>query len=188
MKSCVVVAHPDDETLWAGGFLARYARESVWEVVCCTIPRADPIRADKFLNACGVLGARGIVHPAIEQSAGESLTHLNDIDLSEYDYIMTHNAWGEYGHIHHRNVHSWVLDTYPHKRLGVFGHRSVARGVHSITLTEREQSVKMAALECYNHILPYNGREMTKCAALLERYIDSGEVLFNVETFDGAMP
>ena len=56
----MLVAHGDDESLWGGGLLARYAHKN-WTVVCCTVPWADPIRTDKFRDACAVFNARPVV-------------------------------------------------------------------------------------------------------------------------------
>jgi len=55
----VVVAHPDDETLWTGGTIL--ARPS-WRWFVAAICRAgDPDRAPKFRRALEVLGAEGVL-------------------------------------------------------------------------------------------------------------------------------
>jgi hypothetical protein len=41
----------------------------------------------------------------------------------------------------------------------------------------------MAALQCYNHSLLHNGIEMTKAAALLDRYFVSEGRSFSVESY-----
>src|ERR1051325_7321430 len=58
-NAVMVVAHPDDESLWGAGIVLRYKKN--WTVICCTVPYHDPIRAEKFRNACGVLGAAGVL-------------------------------------------------------------------------------------------------------------------------------
>src|SRR4030042_2372337 len=56
-RCAVIVAHPDDETLWAGGFILTNP-EVKWTVV--TICRkSDTDRAPKFFKALEELGAAG---------------------------------------------------------------------------------------------------------------------------------
>jgi LmbE family N-acetylglucosaminyl deacetylase len=61
MRRAVVVAHPDDESIFCGGLLARYAAED-WTVISCSVPLRDghPLeeidRGSKFYFACEVLG------------------------------------------------------------------------------------------------------------------------------------
>ncbi|MGH3869131.1 MAG: PIG-L deacetylase family protein [Pseudonocardiaceae bacterium] len=59
----VVAAHPDDETLGAGGTIVRLAASGievhVLAVGCCRHPSSDPVRrVREFDEACAVLGAR----------------------------------------------------------------------------------------------------------------------------------
>ena len=41
-KNLMVVAHPDDETMWGGSLPIRYPGD--WFIVCCTVPKRDPER------------------------------------------------------------------------------------------------------------------------------------------------
>lgn len=186
MKRAVVVAHPDDETLWAGGMIIRHPGD--WTVICCTIPATDPIRAVKFHEACKILGAESQVFPHTEPPANERITWLDEIDLSGYDHIVTHNSMGEYGHQQHRDVHRYVVRNYGKKLITTFGYREGGYGVHKIELTEFESARKLKALKCYDHCLPYDGRCPPKWEALLHRYIQTGGINFDIETYDGAMP
>ena len=57
VRAAVIVAHPDDEILWMGGFLLMNA-EYQWKVV--TLCRGkDPDRAPKFSKVMKYIGAIG---------------------------------------------------------------------------------------------------------------------------------
>lgn len=161
----IVIAHPDDEVLWCGGLVLRYPAR--WSIICCTIPRTDPIRAWKFYDACASLGVmRARVFPFIEPDPREPLRNI-DLDLSAYELIVTHNAAGEYGHIHHRSLHRFIADRYPDKTV-TFGYGAEGTEVERIVLSEEEKRRKRAALACYDHTSPMDGKP--KSEALLARY------------------
>ena len=57
LRAAVVVAHPDDETLWCGGYILAHP-DFDWRIV--TLCRAsDPDRAPKFYRVLEQLGAVG---------------------------------------------------------------------------------------------------------------------------------
>jgi hypothetical protein len=170
-----ITAHPDDETLWAGGLIQK----GDWTVICCSVPRIDPERAYKFYRSCDILGVKSRVLPYTEGSPSEPFKHLDRIeDLHEFDGVLTHNATGEYGHVHHRGVHDWVVKSFggPVYTFG-FG-----AGEFEYNLTEEEIFRKMKALQCYDHRLPYNGVMPMKWEALLDRYMQDQN--FKIESFD----
>lgn len=160
----VVVAHPDDESLWCGGLLARYPAR--WTIICCSIPRIDPVRAWKFFDACNVLMARPRLLPFVETGPHEPMKSLDHLDLAEHDLIVTHNAQGEYGHQHHIDVHRHIAARWP-DRMVTIGYGE-PRPKRLIALTEAEAKIKRAALRCYDHVSPTDGRP--KWQALLDRY------------------
>lgn len=137
----VVVAHPDDETLWAGGLLAANPDT---HVLCCSVPRAKPERAVYFIEACAVLGVYGFVAGGL---AGNGLVDVEPaMKIAPlYDEIVTHNAVGEYGHPAHVQVHEAM------RALGVpmrvFGFGLEAGPPMPAALYER----KLAALACYRN-------------------------------------
>jgi LmbE family N-acetylglucosaminyl deacetylase len=101
LRVAVVVAHPDDETLWAGGTLLLHP---AWQVTIVTLCRGgDADRAPRFARACAALGARGRMAdlddgpaqhplpPALVQATVRAL--LEDAD---FDLVVTHGARGEY--------------------------------------------------------------------------------------------
>jgi LmbE family N-acetylglucosaminyl deacetylase len=113
----VVVARPDDETLWAGGLLLSHPGWSPFIVTLCR--GKDPDRAPKFQRALERLGAGGAMGdlddgpdqiplpPASLQDAILSLLPERD-----YDILLTHAPSGEYTrHRRHEEVSGaiWAL-------------------------------------------------------------------------------
>lgn len=176
MRRALVVAHPDDETLWFGGLLA--AEPGDWTVICCSIPRADPTRAWKFFDACDVLGAKARLLPYVETGTKEDLINLELLDLSDFDQIVTHNSVGEYGHHHHIHLNRVLTSRYPDKV--VTGGYGKATGPKLIVLNGHQMGVKLAALRCYDHTSPTDGKP--KWRALIDRY--GSQFDLGVETYD----
>ena len=97
----VIVAHPDDETLWAGGMILMNPG-CKWTIV--SLCRAnDKDRAPKFFNALEVYGASGAMgnlddspeqKPLLKGDVEESITSL--LPQINYDLIVTHSPAGEY--------------------------------------------------------------------------------------------
>jgi LmbE family N-acetylglucosaminyl deacetylase len=179
----IVVAHPDDETLWCGGLMVRFPRR--WTVICCSIPRVDPIRACKFFEACEVLGAKPRLLPFTESPPNEPLGHLDALELNGFDCIVTHNEAGEYGHRHHRDVHAHVVARAAGRCVAI-GYRTDARrdadpgAICTLRLSTPDYWHKRQALARYDHTSPSDGR--AKCDALLDRY---GSVFdLSVETYE----
>lgn len=107
----VVVAHPDDETIWMGGTLSS----NNWNVTIVSLCRKhDKDRAPKFLRVCKEYNARCFMSDLeddslLEIDVNEVIERINSmIDKSEYDYIFTHGENGEYGHKRHIDVHNAI--------------------------------------------------------------------------------
>lgn len=170
MRRALVVAHPDDESLWFGGLLA--AEPGDWTVICCSVPRTDPIRAEKFFDACKVLGAKAELIRIVESETMD----LSSLDLSGFDQIVTHNSVGEYGHKHHVQIHRHLSARHD----VVTGCYGKAPGPKRIVLNEYQLGLKMAALRCYDHISPTDG--IPKWRALIDRY--GSQFDLGIETYD----
>ena len=97
----VIVAHPDDETLWAGGTILLHP-EWCWKVYAlCRASDSD--RAPKFRRALSALGAKGRM---ADLDDGPEQYPLSDIEVQgkvfelvgrcNFDRVITHAPYGEY--------------------------------------------------------------------------------------------
>lgn len=100
-QAAVIVAHPDDETLWCGGYILAHP-EFLWRIV--TLCRAsDPDRAPRFRQVLRRLGAEGEMAdlddgpeqaPLPEAQVRETAARL--LGGTGYNLILTHGPQGEY--------------------------------------------------------------------------------------------
>ena len=164
---CIVVAHPDDETLWAGGLVLKN-NDLDWSALCCSIPRIDPIRAWDWHMACQKLGInRTLLCPFQETSPDTPLECVPIVRGASC--IVTHGMQGEYGHAHHRQIHWMYTDS---STVPVLCFNVGQSSEYTIVLSDEEFSAKMAALKSYHHgtVYPPLGSDVPKWEALLHRY------------------
>ena len=111
----VLVAHPDDETLWAGGTLLT---ERLWAPFVCSACRAsDADRAPKFQRVLKRLGAQGAMadlddSPEQPRLADEQVEQalLGCLPSRQFERILSHSPLGEYTrHQRHEDVARAVL-------------------------------------------------------------------------------
>jgi LmbE family N-acetylglucosaminyl deacetylase len=108
VRTAVVVAHPDDETLWAGEYLRTHPGT---DVLVCTIPIKDPQRCADFFEVCKALKANGsFVARHTDREPLKGLRHVQRL-VEGYDLVLTHNEIGEYGHEQHIAVHKAMKTT-----------------------------------------------------------------------------
>jgi len=114
-KALVVVAHPDDETIWMGG---KILREKKWDwTVLSLCRREDPDRKPKFFRVCRELGAHGFISDMEDDHPEEDLRSLDEVVQriepvahdKRFDVMFTHNSNGEYGHKRHKETHRAVM-------------------------------------------------------------------------------
>ncbi len=111
----VIVAHPDDETLWAGGTILS---QTSWRCLIVTLCRAnDGDRAPRFFQAVKALGAEGKMGdlddgpqqvPLAENELQKAILQL--LPRKHFDLIITHNPAGEYTrHRRHEEIGKAVI-------------------------------------------------------------------------------
>lgn len=106
----LVVAHPDDETIFFSALLLNH-RKNPWHVVCVTDANADgqgTKRKQQFMKACKLLK----VQKWSWWSFPDVFSQRLDVDklasklktLPTPLEVFTHGIVGEYGHPHHQDV------------------------------------------------------------------------------------
>jgi LmbE family N-acetylglucosaminyl deacetylase len=111
----VIVAHPDDETLWVGGTILSNPSWK-WFIVCLC-RGSDNDRAPKFLKTLQILGAEGIMGD-LDDGPEQKPLDENDMENTmlrllpdrHFDLIISHNPNGEYTrHIRHEETGKAVI-------------------------------------------------------------------------------
>lgn len=122
VNKLMIVAHPDDETIFAGGMLLK---ENGWKVVVVTDGGGDnndsEERKQEFINVMNHLNIKEYEILGFKDDMNNVLYDENEvenklrkiIDSKKWSKIITHNKDGEYGHIVHKSVHNIVKKIVP---------------------------------------------------------------------------
>lgn len=147
----MIVAHPDDETLWAGKTIAEHPNTGV----LCLTNRGNASRRRAFHRAIRALGAVGVILDVPDRRVDLPTAEDNSHIVEALDFILqpgrpfvllTHAPEGEYGHPLHQRVSALVTDA-AHSRgqeLWYFDFAPLAQPLPSMTPPE-----KVKALERY---------------------------------------
>lgn len=117
-SNLMIVAHPDDETLWGGAHLS----DGGWFVVCLT-NGYNEVREAEFQRAMKAWRCKGIIlrYPDVRGGKRSDWKDFRkniakDIDTvlqyKRWRTVVTHNPDGEYGHIHHKLTNKIVTECY----------------------------------------------------------------------------
>jgi len=114
----VIVAHPDDETLWAGGTILSHPS---WKCfIVCLSRKSDTERAVKFYKALQVLNSEGIMGD-LDDGPDQMTWDDNKLQFAildllparHYDLVISHNPSGEYTrHRRHEEVSKAVINLW----------------------------------------------------------------------------
>lgn len=132
-SGAVIVAHPDDETLWAGGNMLSHP--SCQWFTACLCRRNDPDRAPRFYEALKTLHSEGIMgdlddgpeqFPLDEKEVQGVIMDL--LPPKPFDLIITHSPSGEYTrHLRHEEtgkavIKLWTAGKILTKELWIFAY------------------------------------------------------------------
>jgi LmbE family N-acetylglucosaminyl deacetylase len=117
-KVAIIVAHPDDETLWAGGTILSHPEWTCFIISLCRKNDAD--RAPKFEIVSKILGAESWMG---DLDDGPEQTPLSPNEVEEailkllpffkFDLIITHSIYGEYTrHRRHEEIGKAVINLW----------------------------------------------------------------------------
>jgi LmbE family N-acetylglucosaminyl deacetylase len=129
----IIVAHPDDETLWAGGIILN---NPDWHCFILSLCRAsDTDRAPKFYKALKILGANGNMADLDDGPLQIPLdidfvckAVLEGLPPLSYDLIISHDPKGEYTrHLRHEEageavIRLWCSDKISSNELWTFAY------------------------------------------------------------------
>jgi LmbE family N-acetylglucosaminyl deacetylase len=116
--AAVIVAHPDDETLWAGGTILL--NPQIGWTILSLCRKSDPDRAPKFFRVIDQFGAKGSMTDLDDGPDQKPLkqtdiqkTILSALSEKSFDIILTHNPKGEYTrHLRHEETSLAVLSLW----------------------------------------------------------------------------
>ena len=188
-KKLMIVAHPDDESLWGGAHLS----EGGYLVVCLT-NGSNRVRAKEFTDVVEKSGNTPIILDYPDKVFGErdDWENVRDklendlefiMNFNDWELIVTHNPDGEYGHIHHVMTSESVTKLYnkqkPDAKLYYFGKYykavdlpNVEKDLPRISDSELEAKKKLCdkyesqktTVEKLSHMLPYENWTEYKAA------------------------
>lgn len=148
-NNLMIVAHPDDETLWGGNHLIN---ESYF-IVCLT-NKGNNVRRKEFEQMLERTDSKGVILDYPDKVNGEISNWDKEIEditkdldyvihFKDWEKIVTHNEKGEYGHIQHIKTFG-IVDTLTKNNLYVFQFSKKGK-----QLTPKELDLKKNILSIY---------------------------------------
>lgn len=114
-KTAIIVAHPDDEILWAGGIILNNPQWNYFIASLCR--KNDENRSSKFYRVLKILNAKGTMGNLDDEPDQKPLNTMvveqEILDLlpkKHFDIIITHSPFGEYTkHSRHEEIGKAVI-------------------------------------------------------------------------------
>lgn len=118
VTAVVIVAHPDDETIWAGGILLLHPD---WQLTVISLCRGDDAdRAPRFFRVVKEFKAEAIIGhlddgpdqaPLPETEVQQAILSL--LPEKHFDFVLTHSPCGEYTrHLRHEETSQAVVSLW----------------------------------------------------------------------------
>ena len=185
----LVVTHPDDETIFAGGLILS-SRQTKWTIICCVAESVQ--RQNEFRCACKFLaGESGNRISSILLNIPKKLDGKIDYKAltrelrafaKGYNIVFTHNSQGEYGHPNHKLVHQGVIESIANPNTWLFispgsKNQQVIKskkigGNYTLDLSKDIQNLKIKAFqECHvsqAQLYGYDNTDKLRPSQLLE--------------------
>jgi LmbE family N-acetylglucosaminyl deacetylase len=141
----IIVAHPDDETLWAGGAILTHSEWNCFIISLCR--KNDEDREPKFYKVLKILHATGNMGDLDDEPEQKPLSNdeieLAILDLlpqTNFDLIITHSPHGEYTkHLRHEEISKAVISLWNEgkintKQLWVFAYEDGNKAYYPIAI------------------------------------------------------
>lgn len=152
----MIVAHPDDESIFGGATLLR---EQGWKVICLTNGK-DKIRSKEFHEAMKMVGASYEIWDYPDIYTGSFDAQLVERDLRKviskqrFSRIVSHNLCGEYGHSQHKSL-SKILHDQGLDNLYVFDTSNDVIPFHLLQKKLNLLSIYKSQMFVIENLLPY---------------------------------
>jgi LmbE family N-acetylglucosaminyl deacetylase len=126
MKGLVIVAHPDDETIFFSGLIQKW-RHVEWTIICVTDGNGHgrkKERAFEFASACQELNVKHFYmlgyrdDPKVRIPVADLIASLKE--FTGFNFVFTHGMLGEYSHPHHQDV-AYATHQVFQKKTKVYG-------------------------------------------------------------------
>ena len=140
IKALCVVAHPDDCIIFARPFIERYS-EFEWTILYLTYRSYDPRAMEmtaywrrrnvSTVNLGFTDDYRDMENNLVSFNTEQARREIFNIS-SRYDLILTHNADGDYGHIHHTFVSNSV-QSVPKPKVYFANYQQQTMECHAVT-------------------------------------------------------